>query len=64
MAGTEDKVEGQFDQAKGRIKEEAGKATDDKSLQAEGLADRAKGKVKETVGDAKDALDGDDDDNR
>jgi uncharacterized protein YjbJ (UPF0337 family) len=35
------------DQAKGKIKEETGKATDDERLEREGQLDQAKGKVKE-----------------
>ena len=46
-------LEGKWDQAKGKAKEEAGKATDDQSLENEGKADQAKGEVKEGVGEAK-----------
>ncbi len=52
----DEKISGNIDQAKGKVKEEWGKVTDDKSTQAEGLLDQAKGKVKETVGDVKDSL--------
>ena len=52
----DEKISGNLDQAKGKVKEEWGKATDDKSTQAEGLLDQAKGKVKESVGDVKDSL--------
>ena len=48
---------GQTDQAKGRIKEAAGKLTDDGSLENEGRVDRIAGEVKEKVGDAKDKVD-------
>ncbi len=46
-------LEGKWDQAKGKVKEETGKATDDKSLESEGKADQAEGKVKEAFGEAK-----------
>jgi uncharacterized protein YjbJ (UPF0337 family) len=54
-------VEGGVDEVKGRIKETAGVATNDRGLEGEGKLDRAKGKVKETLGNIrqgiKDALD-------
>jgi uncharacterized protein YjbJ (UPF0337 family) len=46
-------LEGKFDQAKGKVKEEIGKATDDKSTEAEGKADQTEGKIKEGLGEAK-----------
>lgn len=46
-------LEGKMDQAKGKAKEEVGKATGDDSLKNEGKADQAKGKVKEELGEAK-----------
>jgi uncharacterized protein YjbJ (UPF0337 family) len=48
-------VKGAADQAKGDIKDAAGKITGDKELQAEGKMDKAKGAVHSAVGDAKDA---------
>jgi uncharacterized protein YjbJ (UPF0337 family) len=48
------------DQAKGRVKEAAGKLTADKDLEREGKVDRAAGKAKETVDDVKDKLTGKD----
>jgi uncharacterized protein YjbJ (UPF0337 family) len=50
-----DRVEGAARQAKGTIKEAAGKVTGDKKTQAEGKAEKAAGKVQNTVGGAKDA---------
>ncbi|MGB6231759.1 MAG: CsbD family protein [Litorimonas sp.] len=41
---------------KGNLKEAAGKATGDKSLEAEGKADQVKAKGQDLVGDVKDAL--------
>jgi uncharacterized protein YjbJ (UPF0337 family) len=49
-------IKGAADKAKGAIKDAAGKAIDDKKLQAEGKFDKAKGSAHEAVGDAKDAL--------
>jgi uncharacterized protein YjbJ (UPF0337 family) len=51
-----DRVEGSANQAKGAIKQAAGKVTGDAKLQAEGAADKAQGKVQNAVGGAKDAL--------
>jgi uncharacterized protein YjbJ (UPF0337 family) len=45
-------------QAAGKVKEWAGKATGDKKTEAEGKADQAKGKVQSAVGGLKDALRG------
>ena len=51
-----DRIEGSASQAKGAIKQAAGKITGDTKLQAEGAADKAVGKVQNAVGGAKDAL--------
>jgi uncharacterized protein YjbJ (UPF0337 family) len=51
-----DRVEGSANQAKGALKEAAGKLSGDAKLQAEGAADKAKGKVQNAVGGVKDAL--------
>ena len=49
-----DRIKGAFDQAKGAIKEAAGKVTGDQKLQAEGVADKVAGKTESTVGGVKD----------
>ncbi len=49
-----DRIKGAFDQAKGAVKEGAGKATGDQKLQAEGAADKIAGKTESTVGGMKD----------
>ncbi|MBV9538049.1 MAG: CsbD family protein [Acidisphaera sp.] len=49
-----DRVAGAADQAKGAVKEGAGKLTGDQKLQAEGQADKLKGKTESAVGGAKD----------
>lgn len=51
-----DRVEGVAHQAKGAVKQAAGKLTGDKKTEAEGTAERAAGKVQNAVGGAKDAV--------
>jgi uncharacterized protein YjbJ (UPF0337 family) len=51
-----DRVEGSIEQAKGKVKEVAGKATGDAKLEGEGKAQQVAGKVQNAVGGAKDAL--------
>ena len=53
-----DRVEGSWEQAKGKVKEVAGKVTGDSKTEAEGKADQVKGKVKNTIGGIKDSLNG------
>jgi uncharacterized protein YjbJ (UPF0337 family) len=48
-----DEVEGKFDQAKGAVKENVGRAIGDTDLETEGAADRAGGNVQEGFGTAK-----------
>ena len=51
-----ERIEGSLDQAKGKVKEVAGKATGDAKLEGEGKADQVKGKVKNAVGGMKDTV--------
>lgn len=51
-----DRIKGAANQAKGNLKETAGKLTGDAKLQAEGKADKLKGKIQNAVGGAKDAI--------
>jgi uncharacterized protein YjbJ (UPF0337 family) len=51
-----DRIAGSANQAKGAVKEAAGKVTGDAKLQAEGAADKTKGQVQNAVGGAKDAI--------
>jgi uncharacterized protein YjbJ (UPF0337 family) len=51
-----DRIEGSAKQAKGALKQAAGKITGDTKLQAEGSADKLAGKVQNAVGGAKDAI--------
>jgi uncharacterized protein YjbJ (UPF0337 family) len=53
-----DRVEGIAEQAKGKVKEVAGKVTGDSKTEAEGKADQLKGKVQNTIGGIKDTLRG------
>jgi len=53
-----DRIDGAANQAKGAIKEAAGKVTGDTKLQTEGTLDKAKGEVQSAVGGAKDTLRG------
>jgi uncharacterized protein YjbJ (UPF0337 family) len=48
-----DEVEGKYDQAKGTVKENVGRAIDDEEMETEGAADRAGGKLQEGYGTAK-----------
>jgi uncharacterized protein YjbJ (UPF0337 family) len=53
-----DRVEGSLAQAKGKIKEVAGKVTGDAKLEGEGKADKTAGKIQNAVGGLKDTLRG------
>lgn len=48
-----DEIKGKFDQAKGDLKETAGRALNDRDLESEGTADRAGGEVREGFGTAR-----------
>ncbi|HMF57528.1 MAG TPA: CsbD family protein [Pyrinomonadaceae bacterium] len=49
----EDEVKGKFDQAKGAVKENVGRAIDDREMESEGAADRAGGNLQEGFGTAR-----------
>ena len=51
-----DRIEGIGNQAKGALKEAAGKVTGDAKLKSEGAAEKAAGKVQNAVGSAKDSI--------
>ena len=53
-----DRIDGSAQQAKGAVKEAAGKVLGDKKLETEGQTDKAAGKVQNAVGGLKDALRG------
>ena len=54
-----EKMEGKLDQAKGKVKEEAGKLGGDRSTEVGGKVDQAKGKIKEGIGELKEQLNDD-----
>ncbi len=56
MKMDKDRIEGTAKQAKGAVKDVAGKVTGDTKLQAEGKAEKAEGKVQNTVGGLKDKM--------
>jgi uncharacterized protein YjbJ (UPF0337 family) len=51
-----DKVKGAFHQAKGKVKEVAGKLTDNPKLRVKGVTERIAGQVQEKVGKVEKAL--------
>jgi len=51
-----DRIEGSAEQAKGKVKEVAGKVTGDTKTEAEGKGEQVKGKVQNAVGGIKDSL--------
>jgi len=51
-----DKAKNKAQEVKGRVKEAAGKASDDRSLEAKGKADKAAGNLKQAGEKVKDAL--------
>jgi uncharacterized protein YjbJ (UPF0337 family) len=53
-----DKIKGSAEQAKGAVKETAGKIFGDKKLETEGKTDKAAGKVQNAIGGLKDAVRG------
>ena len=53
-----DRIQGSAEQAKGKIKEVAGKVTGDAKLESEGNAEKTAGKIQNAVGGLKDAVRG------
>jgi uncharacterized protein YjbJ (UPF0337 family) len=47
---TKDQVEGTFHEIKGKVKEAAGKLSDNPNLEGEGLGEKIAGKVQKKVG--------------
>jgi uncharacterized protein YjbJ (UPF0337 family) len=54
--GTGDKIDNQAEVLKGKVKEAAGRTTDDPELEVEGQGDQAKGHVKQAGEKVKDAV--------
>jgi uncharacterized protein YjbJ (UPF0337 family) len=55
-SSTKDKVKGSFHEAKGGIKEMAGKITDNPKLEAQGKGEKVAGRVQEKIGQVKKVL--------
>jgi len=51
-----DKAEGTYHEVKGKVKEMAGKLTDNPKLEAEGTGEKIAGKTQEKIGDVKKVL--------
>ena len=58
MTMDKDRIKGSAEQAKGAVKEAAGKVFGDKKLETEGKADKAAGKVQNAIGGLKDTVRG------
>ncbi len=54
--GIDDKFDAKADELKGKVKESAGRATDDPELEAEGRGERIKGDLKQAAEKVKDAF--------
>ncbi len=52
-SSTKDKIKGNIQQAKGKVKEKAGRATGDPAMEDRGTAEKAGGKIRDKVGDIK-----------
>jgi uncharacterized protein YjbJ (UPF0337 family) len=52
-SSTKDQAEGTFHQMKGKLKEVAGKLSDNSELEAEGTGEKIAGKVQEKIGQVK-----------
>jgi uncharacterized protein YjbJ (UPF0337 family) len=52
-SSSNDQAEGTFHQIKGKIKEVAGKITDNPKLEAEGVGEKIAGQVQEKIGQVK-----------
>jgi uncharacterized protein YjbJ (UPF0337 family) len=55
-SSTKDKVKGTFHEAKGKVKELAGKIADNPKLEAKGKAEKIAGKAREKIGQVKKVL--------
>jgi uncharacterized protein YjbJ (UPF0337 family) len=52
-SSTKDKIEGTLREAKGKVKEESGKAVGNPDLRDRGTAEKVGGKIQKKVGDVK-----------
>jgi len=55
-SGTQDQAEGAFHKVKGKVKEVAGKITDNPKLEGESKGEKIAGKVQEKIGQVKKVL--------
>jgi len=55
-SSTKDKVKGTFHDAKGKVKEMAGKITDNPKLEAKGKVEKVAGKAQKKIGEVKKVL--------
>jgi Uncharacterized protein conserved in bacteria len=55
-SSTKDKIKGGFEEAKGKVKEKAGKATGNPDLRDRGTAEKTGGKIQRKIGDVKKVL--------
>ena len=55
-SSTQDQAEGKFHKVKGKVKEIAGKLSDDPKLEAEGTNEKIAGKVQEKIGQVKEVF--------
>ena len=56
-SSTKDKIKGGFEEAKGKVKEKAGKATGNPDLRDRGTAEKIGGKIQRKIGDVKKVFD-------
>jgi uncharacterized protein YjbJ (UPF0337 family) len=52
-SSTSDKIKGNLDEAKGKVKEQAGRATGNRDMEDRGTGEKVGGKVERKVGDVK-----------
>lgn len=52
-SSAKDKAEGTFHKVKGKVKETAGKLTDNSKLENEGTGEKTAGKIQEKIGEVK-----------
>jgi len=55
-SSTKDRAEGKFHEAKGKVKEMAGKLTDNPKLEARGTGEKIAGKIQEKIGQVEKVL--------
>jgi uncharacterized protein YjbJ (UPF0337 family) len=55
-SSTRDKAEGTYHEVKGKVKEVAGKVTDNPKLEAEGFGEKMAGKAHKKIGQVKEAI--------